>query len=75
MKQNYVTVTLYILCTADDTSLAIADDLLRYDWLGQVRLIIIRTVRHQRRCYSHCLSAILRVRLLSIAVRYSQGPL
>ena len=34
---------LAILCTADDTSLAIVDDLLRCDWLGRIRRIINRT--------------------------------
>jgi len=38
--------TLCVLCTADDTSLAIADDLLRCDWLGRTRLIITRAVSH-----------------------------
>ena len=36
---------LAILRTSDDTSLAVADDLLRCDWLGEVRLIITRAVR------------------------------
>jgi len=37
---------LAILHTADDTSLAAADDLLRCDWLRRVRLIITWAVRH-----------------------------
>jgi len=38
--------SIAILRTADDTSLAIADDLLRCDWLGGIRLIITRAVHH-----------------------------
>jgi len=33
----FVIPHLAILCTADDTSSAIAGDLLRFDWLGRVR--------------------------------------
>jgi len=35
---------LAILCTADDTSLAVTDNLLCCDWLGKIRLIITRAV-------------------------------
>jgi len=37
---------LVILRTADDISLAITNDLLRYDWLGRIRIIITQEVRH-----------------------------
>jgi len=35
-----------VLCTADDISLAIADDLLHCDWLGRIRLTITLAVCH-----------------------------
>ena len=40
------TAFIAILCTADDTSLAITDDLPHCDWLGGIRLTIIWVVCH-----------------------------
>jgi len=37
---------LAILCTSDNRSQAIIDDLLRCDWLGRIRLIITWAVHH-----------------------------
>ena len=44
MGTGFTLRNLAVLCTAVDTSLAVANDLLGCDWLGRVRLIITRTV-------------------------------
>jgi len=45
MGTGFTLRNLAVLYTAVDTSLANANDLLRCDWLGRVRLIITPTVR------------------------------